>query len=745
MIKYTRTDIYDKGRRDTMSTIRGFVQYVFYPKTGLDKNKNIQFAGFTIQTQDNKSVKCFGKVPLINVGDYFEFKGEWENSNTFKFDSAIRVDDDSMGATSMLIFVFGPKSAEKVIHEFDDDAMKTWAIFKNHEDVFRKRAENIKGIGHKKIEKAYNKYENHITVDVLFNKFSKYGLMLNKALSIYAEWGNKSLENITKNPYNLIYLDKISFQVMDNIAKGYFKISPTDERRIYAGVLHAMKSINMQGHTFMRLHRKKHDDETTLLEATESILNVDKSLILEEIFNLIEDKKLIVDRQGFYDVIYLPAVYQAETGIATLVKDFISVNSLEEDVINKYIYEYETNHKFKMAEKQIEAVKTSVKNRFSIISGPPGSGKTTIIDCICTILNAVNKGCRIKLAAPTGKAAKRMSESTGMNAETVHRMLRYSPKDNAFTFNKNNPLDADVIIVDEFSMMSNMLTYQLLCAIPKNCMVILVGDKNQLPSVDAGKVLEDFLEVKFIPKTILNKVYRQGDDSTILQRALDMSQGIIPNLEDSDDFTFWEESNVQDLQDGLLNLYYDECAKYGVENVLLLTPMNKSDLGVDILNQIIQEQCNPYREGMSEVKSGKRRFRKNDRVIQLTNEDEFGVYNGMVGTITDVIKEDKELGTKDSIIVDYGDIVCEYTRDRFENIKHAYAITIHKSQGSEAQSVIMVCHSSHKFMLRKKLIYTGMTRAKKHLHIVGEKSMIRYSLKNKEPIRNSKLKSFLTK
>ena len=753
MIKYMCVNIREKKdsietqkkeRREKMSQkIRGFVQYIFYPKMGLDKNKNIQFSGFTIQNQDNKQIKCFGQVPYISIGDYFEFTGDWENDHTFKFSSMLRVDDDSMGAASMLIFVFGPKSAQKVIHHYGDDPMKTWELFKNHEDKFRFEAEKIKGIGPKKIDKAYLKYENHITVDVLFNKFSKYGLMLNKALAIYAEWGNKSLDIINDNPYNLIYLEKIPFQVMDKIAKGYYKIGPTDERRIYAGVLHVMKGINMKGHTFMRLKVKKHDDEETLLDATERILNVDKSLILEEIFNLVDDKRLVLDKMGFSDIIYLPSMYQAETGIATMVKDFISVNDMEDEMIEAYISDYETTHKLKMAEKQVEAVKIAVKNRFSIISGPPGSGKTTIIDCICTILQDVYKGCTIKLAAPTGKAAKRMSESTGMTATTVHRLLQYSPQDRAFTYNKGNPLQADVIIIDEYSMMPTMLTYQLFSAIPKNCMVILVGDKNQLPSVDAGKVLEDFLKTSYIPKVILNKIYRQGKDSTILQRALDMSMDKIPSLDDSDDFTFWEESDTHYLQEGLLNLYYDECSKYGIENVLLLTPMNKYDLGVDVLNEIIQEHCNPLLPGSPQIKSGKRYFRLNDRVIQLTNEDEYGVYNGMVGTITDIIVEDKDLGTRDTIVVDYGDVVCEYNRDRFENIKHAYAMTIHKCQGSEAKSVIMVCHSSHKYMLRKKLIYTGMTRAKEHLHIVGEKGMIKYALTNKEPIRNSKLENFL--
>ena len=723
-------------------TIRGFVEYVFFPKSGLDKQKNLQFAGFTIRSE-NKTVRCFGMTPFVSIGDYFEFTGVWENKNTFKFESCMRVDDDAMGATSMLIFVFGPKTARKVINHFEDEPMKAWDIFKFHEDKFKDEMKKVKGIGNKKVEKAYDKYANHVTVDVIFNKFSKYGLMLNKALTIYEEWGNNALKIIDENPYKLIYLDKIPFQVMDKIACGFYHIPKTDERRIYAGVLYCMKAINKQGHTFMRLNEKVHNNESFLLEEAENVLHVDRALIREEIFNLVDDKKLVMDKYGFSDIVYLPKVYRAETSIAAMVKEFISVTTIRGDIVDAMIDEYETLHKLCLADKQKDAIKMSVGNRFSIISGPPGSGKTTIIDCICSILTKVNKNCQIKLAAPTGKAAKRMTESTGRQAETIHRMLRYSPVTNEFTFNKLNPLHADVIIVDECSMMSNMLAYQLFSAIPNNCMVILVGDKNQLPSIDAGKVLEDLLDVYYIPKVILNQVYRQDKNSTILQRALDISLGKIPDLEDGQDFIFWEESNVNDLQEGVLNLYYDECAKYGVENVLFLTPLNKYELGVDTLNKIIQENCNPLLPGEEEIKSGKRYFRRGDRVIQLTNEEEYGVFNGMVGSIVKIVKEEKELGIKDTITVDYGDIQCEYERERFDNIKHAYAMTIHKCQGSEAASVIMICHSSHKFMMRKKLIYTAMTRAKKQLQIVGEKGMIIHSLRVEEPIRNTKLKKFL--
>lgn len=723
--------------------IRGFIDYIFYPRTGLDKDKNIQYAGMKIQCADKKKIKCLGMVPQVSIGDYLEFEGDFVDDGAFKFTTALRVDDDAIGATSMLIYVFGPKSAQKVISNFTGDAMKAWELFKNHEDIFRNEMSKVKGIGKKKLEKAYAKYENHIAVDMLFTRFSKYGLLLNKALAVYEAWGDKSLKKIEENPYNLIYIDKIPFQVMDKIARLHYKFSDTDNRRIYAGVLKIMKSINMMGHTFIRFSASKYQGESTLLDLAEELLKVDKSLIREEIFNLVDDNKLILDKQEEFDIIYLPHMYKAEKGVASYAKGMIEKNDIDVDAIDMQIENYENVHKITLADKQKDAIRTSAQNKFSIISGPPGSGKTTIIDCICSIFTQSKKGCQIKLAAPTGKAAKRMTESTGMRAETVHRLLKYNPHDGDFIYNSGNPLPADVIIIDEFSMMPVLLTYKLLAAIPKHCTVILVGDKNQLPSVDAGQVLEDFLAADFVPKTILDKIYRQDDKSTILKRALALSNDVMPDLDDSDDFTFWEEEDSVYLKQGLLSLYYNECATYGIDNVLLLTPMNKNDLGVDALNEVIQEHYNPHVDGMPEIKSGKRCFRKNDRVIQLTNEDEYDVFNGMVGKIIKVVEEDKETGEKECITVDYGDVVCEYTRDRFDNIKHAYALTIHKCQGSEAKSVIVICHHSHKFMLRKKLLYTAMTRAKNHLHLVGEKQMVTYSLRNKEPIRNSKLLDFL--
>ena len=712
---------------------------------GLDKSKTIQTAGFNIKTQNpSRKIKCFGKVPQLKIGDYFEFEGEYENESSFKVDFGLRVDDNIVGATSMMIYLFGPKTAQKLISFYENDSLKCLDTFKNHEDIFYGNLKNISGVGKKTADKAYMKYENHIAVDVLFNKFAKYGLNLNKALKVYNVWGEKAMKRIDENPYNLLNIEGIPFPVMDSIALDHYGFAKTDSRRVEAAVMDIMYRIRLIGHVFIAVNPNP-VMPISLVEEMKKMLRIDEANIREAVVKLINEKKLIKERQGFISIVYLPNVYHAEKGVARIIERMMGKNEIDENSIKDFIKKYEENNGFKLAERQKEAIHTSVMNKFSIISGPPGSGKTTIIDVICNIMREKNEKCMIKLAAPTGKAAKRITESTGLKAETVHRMLRYNPKDEQFEFNENNPLDVDLLIVDEFSMMPLMLTYQLLTAIPKNATVIFVGDKAQLPSVQEGKILEDMLEVPFIPKTILDEIYRQKKGSTLLEKALNVAKDRIPSLEDEDDFHFIEEDNVGRIQEQIQDIFFEQLKKYSVDDILLLTPQNKGEIGTDELNMLIQERYNPGMPGKLEMKAGKRVFRTGDRVIQLVNEEEFNVFNGMVGTIVDIVNEDNDLGVKDAIYVDYGDgEISEYTRDRFENIKLAYALTIHKSQGSEAKCVIMVVHEIHSYMLRKKILYTGMTRAKKELIFIGQKKMIEKAiLQNKEPIRNTKLKYWL--
>lgn len=718
-----------KKNTNTEEVIRGFVKKIFFPKNGFDKTLPLQFAGMAIRTNKNQNISVFGKIAPCREGDYFEFTGFFQDDGSFRFSTAFKVDDDILGATSMLGFLFGPKTAS-ILAEFFGGAQPALKLFKENDALFEQQALKIKGIGRKKIDKAYAKYENNIAVDTIFSKFSKYQMSINQSLKVYELFGRDSLKKLEENPYALVNFDICTWKITDKIALNHFQIDKKDSRRIEAAILSEMIAFNSRGHVFAYLNDPDYEN---LLQFVAKTLKIDTVFIKDAILDMVKHKKLLLAKNDGKDIVYLPSMFEAEHGFAKYVKKFISNKTATEATlnrINRFISRYEEDKGFRLAEKQKDAITNSLTNVLSIISGPPGSGKTTIIDVICQYFQRNNRSVKIKLCSPTGKAANRMYESTGLPASTIHRMLSYLPQEGKFEHDENNPIDADVLIIDEISMLGLSLAYHLLKAVPDTIKaIIFVGDKNQLPSVDAGKVLEDMLKSNVVPAVILNEIYRQSKDSTILSKALDYSQGIIPSLEDTNDFKFYQEKNISNIKTGLTNLYIDEVKKYGVENVCVLAPQNISELGINELNPILQEAYNPKKfESTPEIYSGRRIFRLGDRVIQTTNEDEFQVYNGMVGTITEIVEGDRQEGIPDSITVSFENVECTYSRDRFDNIKLAYSITVHKSQGGEYSSVILLCHSLNRFMLKKRLVYTGMTRAKKVLHIIGEKEVFRNSI-----------------
>lgn len=727
----------NESNLDVLGTekIRGLIKYVFYPKQGLKKDSDATFVGITIIRPGGEKLKCFGLSQYIEQGDYFEFEGHFQEDGTFKFSFMKRVDDDEVGAISMLKFLFGAKTA-MLIQDNMGGAVDAMNCFKSNFDYFQMEALKIKGIGCKKLEKAYNKYQNNIAVDILYQKFSKYKMSMNQAVKIFKKWGAKSLEVIEKNPYILYTIENCCYwDTVDNIALKHYKLDSTDERRMSAGVLVEMNASCSNGDDFAYYK--------DIVKKAAYRLKVDVSYVQEAILLMIDKKTLILVQDKGTDILYLPYMYKAEVKVADLCKKFITNRAPTDNQlrkINEFINDYENNKGFKLAQKQREAIINSLTNKLSIISGPPGSGKTTIIDVICNYYAKEH----ILLAAPSAKAADRMYKSTGLHSSTVHRLLKYMPQENTFTYNTTNPLPASVVIVDEVSMLGLVLTSHLLEAVPENVKaLIFVGDVDQLPSVDAGNILSDMLNGG-VPSVILDEIYRQGDGSVALTRAMEFKNRKGLNTTDSNDFKFYEESNINTIQEGVVELFLDDVNTYGLDNVCILTPQNKGELGVNKLNEIIQERFNPkVFEKTPEIKSGNRKFRVGDRVLHTVNEDDRGVYNGYVGTIIDIIEGDKNFDTVDTIIVQYDDIEETYTRERFDNIKLAYALTVHKSQGSEYKSVIMIAHSSHSYMLNVPLIYTGMTRVKNILHIIGEKKALDNASKAIPKIRNSRLKELL--
>lgn len=726
-----------------MEKIRGYVSFIRYPREGLNYEIPLQFAAFDIITNKNR-VNCAGYVPYISRGDYMEFAGDWDGpgQKSFSVKIAVRCDDDKLGATSMLAFVFGGKTTGKILDAFQGDACRCWFTFKEHPDVFANEALKIKGIGEKKLNKAFEKWENYSGIDVIFKKYEKYGMSVSQALKVYQKWGKESFNKIKEDPYVLKEVN-LEFALIDKIALKEYGLPENNPQRVYTGAVYAIKKAEAEGHCYVRLENEdKKSKAGCLKQQIKAMLNLkDTTIIDEQLLKLFNEGKLIRKKHGLRSAVYFPDMEKAEVKIAQKVTRMLHKTPYEEEKIDEFIQKFEEDH-FKMDILQKNAIKTSVKNQFSIISGPPGAGKTTIIDAIVEMLKKFIPGAKVRMCSPTGKAAQRMKESTREEAATIHRMLSYDPVDEKFKYDENNPIDCDVLIVDEFSMCGVRLFSDLLAAIPDKCHVVLVGDKDQLPSIEPGKVLQDLLSQDFIPKTILTKVYRQAEGSAIYQYASDIREEnlqAIDSFKDAADVKFHEMKDVQKIKDAVVSCFIEGIKEYGIEKVCIMTPTNKNELGTIAINELIQEKINPQGTE-NELKYGKQKFRLKDRVIQVKNEPNYDVFNGDTGTIIEIRHGNREFGTKDTIVVDFGnDNIVEYHRDRFENLKLAYCLTIHKLQGSEYPLCILILHSSHIYQMEKRLIYTAWTRARKQLDVFGEKRMIRYAVLHKSIERHSML------
>lgn len=728
---------------DNLERIRGWIDYVIVPKGFLEADELLWCVLNVRDPLTNKKFKAVGTTNHHSVGDYLEFIGEWkkgkDGKDEFHFIYAIRADDDIVGATSMLAFLFGPKRAERLIAHYDENPLDAINTFKHHIEDFRRDMKDVSGIGPKTIDKALEKQNKYQAIDSLYYKFVRFGVSLNSALKLLKLWGTNAAAIIDDNPYQLIQVDGFSFETVDGIGLRYYNYSLEDLRRIEAYIIHLLKVKLYSGDCYMLL-------EELIVQAQKG-LNVDEPLIREAVIKMLDSRKILKRLKQSDIVIYLPYIYKAEENVAQMVASAVRKNRIvAQSKVDNMIDEYEKMKGFKLADKQREGIRRSSINQFSIISGPPGSGKTTLIDCICYIFQNSKKHVNIKLCALAGKAATRMSEATGMEASTIHRLLGYNPE-TGWKYNEHNPLSVDLLIVDEFSMVDIVLFERLMKAISTDTVVILTGDKDQLPSVDPGQVLEDLIAVDYIPKTILEKIYRAVDGSTTLPRALDFNfQEKVPDLSSAKDFEFIETpaSDVQATKDEVLELYLKKVTQWGVENVCLLEPQNKGDLGCDVMNVEIQAILNPYDEDKPEMKVGfKKIIRVGDRVLQLKNHPEHNLFNGMVGNVIDCVYSSTKNSNEDTIVVDYDGMEHTYLREDFDELRLAYAMTIHKTQGSEYKCSIMLLDELHSFMVKKRLVYTGMTRNKNELFMVGQKKMMQHALTNKERKRNTMLRDLL--
>lgn len=611
------------------------------------------------------------------------------------------------------LFPIGEKTAEKIVNKL-------------HEETINKILEDksclvgIPRLSDKKIDKIYNVLKDYQNTSNIVIELTKLGFEMKESLSFLNKYDGKILDTVNNNVYELIDSDDMPFTKIDEIALN-MGILEDDERRLLALIIYVMKSLCFNnGDTYLNLEEISFN--------LSSYVSITPERLDYLIMKLIRDKKLILEDKRYY----LKKFYEAEKYITDRI---CFLNDIE-DSGNINISKYIDNDKFNNIEYddiQKKAIECGVNNNLTIITGGPGTGKTTIIKAVVKILTEAYKlkDNDIALLAPTGRAAKKMMETTGRSASTIHKYLGWDKDNNTFEVDEFSPNKEKYIIVDEVSMIDTLLMEALLKGIRRDSKLILVGDYYQLPSVSEGQILKDLIDSDVLPVIRLNQIYRQSEGSYILNLAYDIKEKNISEdlFLKKDDYLFINSDN-----DNTLN-YVKEVVSKAVNKGLtdrelqVLAPMYKSICGIDNLNIMLQEIFNPSGNNKKQINYGEVIYRVGDKVLQLVNDPDNNVYNGDIGYIDDIIIS-REKKITNQININFDGNIVSYTPDKFINFRHGYAISIHKAQGSEFDTVIMPITISFKRMLYNKLVYTGVTRAKKSLIIVGDPTSFMYGINN---------------
>lgn len=669
-------------------------------------------------------VTLVGSMLEVPVGTVLLAEGQWKTNGKYGLQFQVETYEEVLPATvygiekylgSGLIKGIGPKFARAIVNRFGADTLN---IIDN--DV--QRLHEVPGLGKKRVEKIADSWEKQKDIKEVMVFLQGYNVSTAFAAKIYREYGKDSIAKVKENPYQLADdIWGIGFKTADGIAQkmGYGK---NDLRRCRSGILYTLNALADEGHVYSEAEQ--------LVAEAQKLLEADEQPIRDALAEMIEAKDLIADS----DVLYLPPFFHAENGSARRLRQLLNENAIEKS--GSPLNLNSGGDGIQYDEVQLDAIRMAVDSKVMVLTGGPGTGKTTTTQGIIAAFNALN--LKILLAAPTGRAAKRMTEATGMEAKTIHRLLEYSPMD-GYKRNDENPLEGDALIVDECSMIDILLFYNLMKAIPSNMRLILVGDIDQLPSVGAGNVLRDIIESAQIPVVRLTRIFRQAQTSRIVMNAHAINAGRFPNISNgkATDFFFINEEDAN-IADTIVNLVQNRLSRaygYAPKDIQVLTPMQRSDAGAVILNQKLQEALNPT--GPSLQRTGTN-YRQGDKVMQIRNNYDKSVFNGDIGHISSVDSEDR------SLTVSFDGREVEYDVTELDELTLAYAVTIHKSQGSEFPVVVMPVTMKHFVMLQRNLIYTGITRAKKICVLVGSVRALAFAVRNqKVTARNTKLKERL--
>ncbi len=669
-------------------------------------------------------VTVVGTMPDTHVGSVLLLEGFWKMDAKYGKQFSVQKFEETLPATvygiekylgSGLIKGVGPKFAKRIVEKFGKDTL----------DVIEETPDKlieIAGIGKVRVERIKKSWVEQKEIKNIMLFLQGHEVSTAHATKIFKTYGSDSINIVTENPYRLADdIWGIGFKTADTIAE---KLGIDKKRfiRLRSGILYTLNKLAENGHCYA-VREQLIETATKLLEVEEAELEV----TLDE---MLRTDDVIRDKEA----IYLPPFFFSEQGCAKrLQKLMVSDRQIQLDAEN-VLKKIKSSSDITYDEVQLEAIKVAVSSKVMVLTGGPGTGKTTTTLGIISAYKMA--GSQIILAAPTGRAAKRMSEATGMEAKTIHRLLEYKPPE-GYQKNEEKPLEGDVLILDECSMIDIMLMYNLLKAIPENMTLIMVGDIDQLPSVGAGNVLRDIIASDVVPVVRLTRIFRQAQGSKIIMNAHRINKGEAIDMRggrDSDFFFAGKETN-EEVVDLLVKYCTENLPRYyhvdPINDIQVLTPMQRGICGAANLNQILQAAMNP-----SEIflRRGAVQYRLNDKVMQIRNDYDKEVFNGDIGRITNVDMEEREL----TVNFDGRDVV--YDVSELDELVLAYATTIHKSQGSEYPIVVMPFTMSHFVMLQRNLLYTGVTRAKKILLLIGEKKAVFYAIKNETTTeRNTKL------
>lgn len=702
------------------------------------RNEENGYTVATLHTSEDGEIVIVGSTPFLKEHDQVRLEGELVYHPTYGEQIAFQQLEVVLPSTEMgivnylssgLIPFIGLKTAKKIVKKFGTDSL----------EILQEKPERlleIQGIGQSRLEAIKEAFQEQAELRATMLFLQKYGIGVAVGLRLFRKYGSGTVDILRENPYRLSdEVDGIGFKKSDEIAikMGYGLES---EPRIQAGLTYVLMNAANDGNTYLPLR--------VLIESGVSLLGLSREVVEDGVRGLGMRDEIYLMNGGDDHYVYYKPYHLAENYVADKLCELSCMRGEETD-FSPLIEQAQRRLGIQFAEKQKEAISTSMLNGVSVITGGPGTGKTTVINGIIRLCEDLDM--ELLLAAPTGRAAKRMTETTGMEAKTVHRLLEYTFGEEEYGFQRNeeNPIEADVVLIDEASMLDILLAKSLLKAIAHGTRLVLVGDVDQLPSVRAGNVLSDIIASEVVPVVRLDEIFRQARESMIVVNAHRINHGEVPLLNERDkDFYFLQRTSQKEILATVLDLLGGRLSDYyGVDSlrdIQVLSPMKKGETGVYLMNRSIQETLNPSEEGKNERQNGDDIFRVGDKVMQIKNNYDLkykwvkngtvlgegeGLYNGDIGYITEIDEDSRTV----SVLFD-GEKLAEYEFGAMEDLVLAYATTVHKAQGSEFPVVVMPVTGGPPMLLNRNLLYTAITRAKKLVVLVGDEACLRRMVSN---------------